>query len=383
MKVHIRKRKSTNVERINLALEVYKGYSKNSDGSIKADRVTTKLDYYLYADPKTPSQKTHNKEVERKVDIIRAEKEKDFLNGKYGFKSDSKGKANFIEYFRKLTDERLSSKGNYGNWDSVLKHLIKYSGENTSIERVDLNYCEGFKNYLLKTAKTSSEKNLSLNSATSYFCKLRAALNTAVEDEIILVNPSLKVTMPKEVEVKREYLTVEEVQLLYNTECRYDVLKRAFLFSCLTGLRWSDINLLDWSELKKEGDNWKIVFHQQKTKGLQYHYINAQARALLGNDILNSGRIFSGLRYSAYMNVALSQWVLKAGIHKSITFHCARHTFATMQLTLGTDLFTVSKLLGHSEVRTTQIYAKVIDQKKIDAANIIPNFNVEQSNGQK
>lgn len=377
MKVHIRKRINSKGDKFNLSLEVYKGYSKSNDGSIKANRVTTKLDYYLYTDPKTPTQKTHNKEVEKLVDIIRAEKEKDFINNKYGFKPQNKGKANFIDYFRKLTNERLTSKGNYGNWDSVLKHLIKYSGENTSLESIDLEYCEGFKKYLLETAKTSSEKNLSLNSVTSYFCKLRAALNTAVDEELIVVNPSLKVSIPKEVEVKREYLTVEEVKLLFNTECRYDVLKRAFLFSCLTGLRWSDINLLDWSELKKEGENWKITFHQQKTKGLQYHYINEQAKSLLGDDVQNSGRVFSGLRYSAYMNVALSQWVLKAGIHKNITFHCARHTFATMQLTLGTDLFTVSKLLGHSEIRTTQVYAKVIDQKKIDAANIIPNFNIE------
>ncbi len=377
MKVHIRKRKNSKGDKFNLSIEIYKGYTKNIDGSIKANRTTKKLDYYLFIDPKTPTQKTHNKEVEKLVDILRAEMEKDLINNKYGFKSQNKGKVNFIEYFRKLMNERLSSKGNYGNWDSVLKHLIKYSGENTSLENVDLEYCEGFKKYLLETAKTSSDKNLSLNSVTSYFCKLRAALNTAVDEKLIVVNPSLKVSIPKEVEVKREYLTVEEVKLLFNTKCKYDVLKRAFLFSCLTGLRWSDINLLDWSELKKEGKNWKITFHQQKTKGLQYHYINEQAKLLLGNDIQNSGRVFSGLRYSAYMNVALSQWVLKAGIHKNITFHCARHTFATMQLTLGTDLFTVSKLLGHSEIRTTQIYAKIIDQKKIDAANVIPYFNID------
>ena len=231
MKVHIRKRKNSKGDKFNLSIEIYKGYTKNIDGSIKANRTTKKLDYYLFIDPKTPTQKTHNKEVEKLVDILRAEMEKDLINNKYGFKSQNKGKVNFIEYFRKLMNERLSSKGNYGNWDSVLKHLIKYSGENTSLENVDLEYCEGFKKYLLETAKTSSDKNLSLNSVTSYFCKLRAALNTAVDEKLIVVNPSLKVSIPKEVEVKREYLTVEEVKLLFNTKCKYDVLKRAFLFS--------------------------------------------------------------------------------------------------------------------------------------------------------
>lgn len=377
MKVHIRKRLNSNGDRYNLALEVYKGYTINQDGSTRANRTTTKLDYFLYANPKTPTQKTHNKEVEQKVEIIRSEKEKDFLNGKYGFKSDSKGKANFIEYFKNLTNERLESKGNYGNWDSVLKHLIKYSGENTSLENIDIDYCEGFKKYLMITAKTSSNKNLSTNSVISYFCKLRAALNTAVDDELILVNPSLKVTIPKEIESKREYLSIEEVQLLFKTDCRYDVLKRAFLFSCLTGMRWSDVNKVVWSELHKEGENWKITFHQKKTSGLQYHYVSKQARSLCGKETTKDDKIFSGIRYSAYMNTALMQWVLKAGITKHITFHCARHSFATIQISLGTDLFVLSKLLGHKEVRTTQIYAKVIDQKKIEAANVIPHFDIE------
>lgn len=377
MKVHIRKRENASKDKLNLSLEVYKGYTINQDGTTRANRVTTKLDYFLYVNPKTPSQKTHNKEVEVKIEIIRSEKEKDYLNGKYGFKSDSKGKANFIEYFRKLTDDRLASKGNYGNWDSVLKHLIKYSGENTSLENIDLQYCEGFKKYLTEIAKTSSGKNLSTNSVSSYFCKLRAALNIAVDEELILINPSLKVSLPKEVESKREYLTIEEVQSLFKTECRYDVLKRAFLFSCLTGMRWADINTVQWSELHNEGENWKVTFHQQKTKGLQYHYVSKQARSLCGTETTKEDKIFSGIRYSAYMNTALMQWVLKAGISKHITFHCARHSFATIQISLGTDLFVLSKLLGHKEVRTTQIYAKVIDQKKIDAANVMPNFDIE------
>ncbi len=376
MKIHIRKRKNSLGDRYNLSLEVYKGYVKNANGSIKVNRETSKLEYYLYVNPKTPQQKTHNKEVEIKVEIIRAEKEKDYLNGKYGFQSENKVKASFIEYFRKLTEERYKSKGNYGNWDSALKHLIKYKGENISFELANIYYCEGFKHYLQNIAKTKSNQPLSGSSISSYFNKLRAALNQAVDDGIILVNPAYKVSMPKPIEAEREFLTLEEVQALFKTECRYDVLKRAFLFSCLTGLRWSDIQQLEWSQVQKEGDNWKINFHQQKTKGLQYHYINAQAKELLGAKVADTDRVFVGLNYSVYMNIALLQWCIRAGIGKHITFHCARHTFATLQLTLGTDLFTVSKLLGHSEIRTTQIYAKVIDQKKIEAVNSIPNFEV-------
>ena len=92
---------------------------------------------------------------------------------------------------------------------------------------------------------------------------------------------------------------------------------------------------------------------------------------MLGEEQEQTERVFKGLKYSAWHNVKLAQWVLRAGITKNITFHCARHTYATLQLTMGTDIYTVSKLLGHRELKTTQIYAKVIDNKKKEAANKI------------
>lgn len=376
MKVSIRHRKSSSGEKINLSLIVYKGYVKNGDGINKIMRESIALEYFLYANPRNPVEKTHNKDTERKVEIIRAEREKDYLNGKYGFKSETKTKVNFIEYFEKLTNERYQSKGNYGNWDSVLKHLIGYKGKNVSFERIDIEYCEGFKEYLTNVAKKSDRKPLSSSSISSYFNKMRAALNQAVDDGILLVNPSLKVSTPRIIEKEREFLTELEVQALINAECRYDVLKRAFLYSCMTGLRWSDIQKLEWSQLQKVDGEWRITFHQQKTKGLQYQPINQQAVDLMGIKTDETERVFIGLNYSDYMNVALLQWCLKAGITKHITFHCARHTYATLLLTNNTDLFVVSKLMGHSEIRTTQIYAKVIDKKKNEAVNNLPKFEM-------
>jgi site-specific recombinase XerD len=92
---------------------------------------------------------------------------------------------------------------------------------------------------------------------------------------------------------------------------------------------------------------------------------------LLGDRGNQEDRVFIGLKYSAWHNLKLQQWMMAAGIHRTITFHCARHTYATLQLSLGTDIYTVSKMLGHRELRTTQIYAKVIDDKKKEAANKI------------
>src|SRR5690606_640293 len=154
--------------------------------------------------------------------------------------------------------------------------------------------------------------------------------------------------------------------------------KRAFLFGCLTGLRWSDIQKLKWSEVQKTDNGMRIVFNQKKTKELQYLDISDQAVELLGERKGKpDDRVFVGLQYSAYMNLELKKWVMKAGITKEITFHCSRHTFATLQLTHGTEIYTVSKLLGHKHLQTTEIYSKIIDEKKREAVNKIPNLNIE------
>jgi len=127
-----------------------------------------------------------------------------------------------------------------------------------------------------------------------------------------------------------------------------------------------------WSEVQHSNEiGYYIRFRQKKTKGVETLPISQQAYELLGEPASADERVFLGLKYSAWHNLKLQQWVMKAGISKTITFHCARHTYATLQLTLGTDIYTVSKLLGHKDLKTTQIYAKIIDERKKEAANKI------------
>jgi integrase len=170
----------------------------------------------------------------------------------------------------------------------------------------------------------------------------------------------------------REFLTLEELQAAAKVECEMPVLKTAFIFSALSGLRWSDIEKLVWSEVQhSEQSGYYIRFRQKKTKGAETLPISEQAFSLLGERRKQDDKVFEGLYYSAWHNLKLREWVMKAGITKHITFHCARHTYATLQITLGTDIYTVSKLLGHRHLKTTEIYAKVIDHKKQEAANKI------------
>jgi len=262
-----------------------------------------------------------------------------------------------------------------GNWYSTQIHLENFAGSNVTFKDIDLQFAERFKDFLNK-AKKKDGKPLSNNSKASYFAKFRACLNEAVKEKIIYGNPAVETGNFKTTETQREYLTLDEVRKLAQTECRYDVLKRAFLFSCLTGLRWSDIQNLVWNDVQKINNNWRVHFKQQKTKGQQYLDINQQAKDLMLEVGKPDERVFVGLQYSDYFNVALQMWVLKAGITKYITFHCARHTFAVLQLTLGTEIYTLSKMLGHSELKTTQIYAKIVDEKIFEAVNKIPDINL-------
>ncbi|GGW61285.1 site-specific recombinase XerD [Winogradskyella epiphytica] len=338
----------------------------------KGKRKTEYLRLYLEPNPKSKDEKKVNKKTLQLAETIRAQRQIEIQNGVYGFRDNEKLKASFINYIQLLTEKRIDSKGNYGNWDSMLKHLKAHIPMDITFAEVDRKFVQGFKEYLDKDAKTKSNQNLSQNSKYSYFNKLRAALKQAVKDGFIPINPAEGVDGFKQGEPQREFLTLEELQAAVKEECEIPQLKTAFIFSCLTGLRWSDINKLLWSEVQHSNEmGYYIRFRQKKTKGAETLPISEQAFGLLGERQDKDERVFKGLKYSAWHNLKLQQWMMRAGISKTITFHCARHTYATLQLSAGTDIYTVSKLLGHRELKTTQIYAKVIDQKKQEAANRI------------
>ncbi len=360
MKVTLRKRNQGGMT--SLYLDYY----------LKGKRKAEYLKLYLDPTAKTKAAKEVNKKTLQLAETIRAQRQIEIQNGVYGFRDNEKLKGSFTNYIELLTEKRKDSTGNYGNWDSMLKHLTAYIPRDITFAEVNREFVQGFKEYLDKEVKTKGNQNLSQNSKYSYFNKLRAALKQAVKDGIIPTNPAEGIEGFKQGEPQREFLTLQELQAVVKEECEIPQMKTAFIFSCLTGLRWSDINKLLWSEVQHSNEmGYYIRFRQKKTKGVETLPISDQAFGLLGERQEKDERVFKGLKYSAWHNLKLQQWVMKAGISKTITFHCARHTYATLQLTAGTDIYTVSKLLGHRELRTTQIYAKVIDEKKKEAANKI------------
>lgn len=287
----------------------------------------------------------------------------------------AKGRVNFIDYFAKVTEtrHRKSSKSIIVNWDRVHELLKIYSeGKPLPFSKIDLRLIESFKEFIL-TAPQGGNKSgiISQNTASTYFSIFKAALHQAFIDSYLDIDIAAKVKGIPGEESRREHLTIEELNILAATPCDYPLLKRAALFSALTGLRHSDIKKMTWKELTKEGDHYRVNFTQKKTKGVEYKPISEQAYLICGKPCDPDRLVFEGLQDPSWINRPVKQWVEASGIKKHITFHCFRHSFATNQLTEGTDIYTVSKMLGHTNVRTTQIYTKVVDEKKEKAADAI------------
>lgn len=342
----------------------------------------------LYLIPeKTKADKERNKETMALANSIKAQRTVDIQNGAHGFKADFKEQTLFYDYYNALTEKRKKkeSKGNFSNWASCLRHLKKYDPRPTlTFADITPKWVQGFHDYLENKAeafgcdhrKRLDKRPLSQNSKQSYFNKLRACLRQAYEDGIIRTNPMRGILGFSTQEGTREYLTLDEVRAMAAADCDYPEIKRAFLFSCLTGLRRSDIVKLTWGEVTELEGRTRLIFRQKKTGGQEYLDITPQAAELIGErgKAKPSDHVFGDIRYPGETNDSLRIWALRAGIDKHISFHVGRHTFAVLMLTLGTDIYTVSKLLGHRELKTTQIYAKIVDAKKQEAVDNIPKI---------
>lgn len=326
------------------------------------------LGLYIHEKPKNPFETQHNKETKAIAESIRNQRYLEILNGTYGFQSDAKKKKSFDQFFKTLADKKYTSKGNYDNWLSAYRHFCNFYQHGITMGELSVDAMEEYRDYL-------ANLDLAQNTKHTYFNKLKAAVKEAFKKGFIPENYAAKVDGIKAEETKREFVTLDELKRLAETECENKILKRAFIFSALTGLRFTDIQHLAWRDLQGDSDHgFFIRFRQKKTKAYETLPIPLPARELLGEVKGLDATIFKGLKYSAWNNVKLREWVMRAGIHKKITFHCARHSFATIQLDLGTDIYTVSKLLGHKELKTTQVYAKIMDRKKTEAMNKLNDF---------
>lgn len=344
------------------------------------------LKLYLVVE-RTLVDKEQNRQTLATAQAIKAKRQIELQNGEYSFTNQFAQETLFLDYFEKQCEKAAaipSKEGTAHNWYSALHHLKAYCDKHTRFKDIDAKWIEGFKDYLDKVERVNRPNvdsygeripnGLAQNTKAGYFIKLSTCLGIAYNEHVIPHNPMAGVEYYKHEEVERDFLTVEELRRLKATPCKKEWMRRAFLFSCLTGLRNCDIQRITWGKVQKVGDVYRIVFRQKKTGGQEYLDINPQAYELMGPRGADDERVFAKFSYSSHMLLSLKLWCADAGIHKPITFHCGRHTFAVMMLNNGADLYTVSKLLGHCDITSTQIYAKVLDKTKQEAVLSMPEI---------
>ena len=332
----------------------------------------------LYLIPETnPQAKVQNENTMRAANTIKLNRILEITNNKAGLKNTSiRAKMllkDWMETFRQAQEQK-------GVKDQKLIHntihaLTAYN-INVAMRDVNRDYIIGLTNFLRNDYRSLRGKKLKDYSVINYLGCLRNALNMAVREDVIADNPIMKLSAQDKVkapESQREYLTVEEVQQLEATDSPYPHIKQAFLFACYTGLRCSDVRSITWGKIVKDGEKYRLHTVMFKTKRPFYIPLSKKAMQWMPErgDKTDDDLIFENIPVQVNTKLYLQPWLDKAGITKPITFHCSRHTFGTMMLTLGADIYTTSKLMGHTKVEVTQIYAKIINKKKDDAVSLI------------
>lgn len=301
--------------------------------------------------------------------VVYSDREKEIIA------QNERSEQDFIEYFKNIIYKCHPNSSNsiIVNWTRVGELLSIYSkGKPIPFNKINVSLLEDLKLFMLRAPRGGGKSGtLSQNSAATYFSIVKAGLHRAFIDEYLTVDIAAKIKGIPDQKVKRETLTLEETERLAMTPCENEVLKRAFFFALLTGIRLCDIQDMKWSEIIQTDNGWRVDFTQRKTKVVDYLPISDQAYALCGEPKEQERRVFEGLTGSSWISRPLKKWMADAGITKNITFHCSRHTFATLQLEHGTDIYTVKDMLGHTNVRTTQIYGHIVDPSKRKAAEAI------------
>lgn len=245
-----------------------------------------------------------------------------------------------------------------------------------AIQEISRSLIEKFRNSLVKKGYKQNTIHVRLKI-------LRKMLLRALNEGIIKSNPMASIKLKQERGV-REYLTEDEllaIEEVDNLDVFNSLTRDVFLFGCYTGLRIGDICSLKRSDLKAENGFLRLVKKMGKTSDIVSFKLNKRAQEILEYHIEeNENYVFPMLRkykelnpdqerkktesINASMNRALKNIAGEAEVEKSLSMHCGRHTFAVLSLSKGADIYVLSKVLGHSSISTTEIYAKIIDKRK-------------------
>ena len=359
MKISLRKRPISRGARYSLILDFSPPLKHPEEN--KRIRFHT-LGLYLYNKPKNLLQRKENRETLALAESVKSRIYSMVIEGDLSFLAGAGKTADLLQYME--SEQQNKGMKTAESWRTAAKALKNYAGETIRFNDIDRAFMEGFKKHLLN--------RYSRNTAAHYCRISRIAINQAYREGHIKEKITDKVKGITPVKVQREYLTPAEVTALYRTPCAKSILKTAFLFSILTGLRFSDIERLKIDNIVKDDNGKAIYYRQKKTGKQQYHPIPEQAYEMIAEQLKNTDRqkaIFPNLRYTIYTPLKyLQKWAKEAGIKKHVTFHTARHTYAVQHLTNGTQMEVLRDMMGHTDMKTTQIYGQIVDELRRKAA---------------
>jgi integrase len=314
--------------------------------------------------------KNANKEAWRLADIIRQKKELQLVSGDNDLLDPILGKKTLILYA-----EELAAKQNVKNpLPKSLRYLRNFAG-NAQLNVINERWLERYQDFLRQ------QTELGPSTAAKYWGALVFVLRRAVRDRIIPRNPAEAIKGMSAPETVKVYLTPDEMARLASVPLGGELggeVRRAFLFACLTGLRVSDIRSLTWGNITREP--WQILKRQQKTQSVVGVPMNKSAVSIIDDNMIHhrDELVFPRLTKSkSNTNQYLVSWGMAAKVDKQIGWHTARHTFATLSLEGGADIATVSRLLGHTKLSTTMVYAKSTDDAKRRAVDALPDIRLE------
>lgn len=347
------------------------------------------------------------KEVKEKNDLTLIEADKcrlqrlqDLQRGDCILKKEKKSTGitllEFLEQYKKEKEERYRQKHRNeedaiperaNSLQKLICHLSNYGKAEVELINVDKEYCLDFISYLrnAKSLRHKSEEDHYLAPLTirNYYEVLNSALKLAVRRDIIANNPLDKFDAderPSRIQQDRVYLTIDEVKRLIETSCYNEEIKRVFLFSCFCGLRYSDLCRLTWGNIitqsnPKDGScRTSLSLIMKKTgKHIDIPLSKGALQWLPSRDNKPLEEKVFTLVSHCQLNKHISDWAKAAGLTKHVTMHVGRHTYATTLLALGAPIETISSLLGHTDISTTQIYAKVVNSKKNEAVDLFNN----------
>jgi len=348
---------------ISLFLDYYTGYTKNEAGKIKTRRQIEYLKRYLKEKPATPEEKNKNKEVFLLAQAIRNQRESDLMYKEEGLVAPYRKKSNFFDYCEAYISKY--QKKDLRMVKMAVKEFRSYTGEThlTPIQ-IDKNRITGFRDYLLN--KFNGE------TPNSVFARFKKIIAAATDDGLFSKNPAEKIKCKVPTGIPKEILTPDEIIKLAAAECGNPEVKRAFLLCLNTGLRFVDIKDLKYKHITN-----KLIKKQQQKTGREVTIdLNPVAVGLIGTLKEPEENVFNLPTYESCRRT-LKNWTKKAGINKNVTWHSARHSFATILLMDKTDIKTVGNLLGHSKLQHTQKYTHIVDALKEQAVNTLPKIELD------